>query len=81
MSEDPLGLGPDRNPTRYVGNAPTMYADPTGTTSQVGQEAQDALEAIAGDDSEARSEARRIAQAIGATFRNNMEIGIEKGPT
>ncbi len=30
LSEDPIGLAPDVNPYRYVGNAPTMYTDPTG---------------------------------------------------
>jgi RHS repeat-associated protein len=31
MSQDPLGLGPDSNPYRYVGNSPTNYTDPKGT--------------------------------------------------
>jgi RHS repeat-associated protein len=30
ISEDPLGLGPDSNPYRYVGNGPTNGTDPAG---------------------------------------------------
>jgi hypothetical protein len=30
MSVDPLGLGPDGNPFRYVGNEPTNVTDPSG---------------------------------------------------
>jgi RHS repeat-associated protein len=30
MSEDPIGLGPDSNPRRYVENQPTMLTDPSG---------------------------------------------------
>jgi RHS repeat-associated protein len=30
LSEDPLGLGPDRNPYRYVRNQPTTLTDPSG---------------------------------------------------
>jgi RHS repeat-associated protein len=30
LSQDPLGLGPDSNPYRYVGNAPTDAVDPSG---------------------------------------------------
>jgi RHS repeat-associated protein len=30
LSQDPLGLGPDSNPYRYVGNGPTDEADPSG---------------------------------------------------
>jgi hypothetical protein len=30
VSEDPLGLEPDSNPDRYVGNEPTNGVDPTG---------------------------------------------------
>jgi RHS repeat-associated protein len=29
-SEDPIGLGPDVNPFRYVGNGPTIWVDPDG---------------------------------------------------
>ncbi len=31
MSEDPIGLGPDTNPYRYVGNSPLNGSDPSGT--------------------------------------------------
>jgi RHS repeat-associated protein len=30
VSLDPMGLRPDSNPYRYVGNSPTNYIDPTG---------------------------------------------------
>jgi RHS repeat-associated protein len=30
LSQDPLGLGPDGNPYRYVGNGPTDGTDPSG---------------------------------------------------
>jgi RHS repeat-associated protein len=30
LSQDPLGLGPDSNPYRYVGNGPTDGTDPSG---------------------------------------------------
>ncbi|MBW3540935.1 MAG: hypothetical protein KY476_11745 [Planctomycetes bacterium] len=30
LSLDPLGLGPDTNAYRYVGNSPTNFVDPTG---------------------------------------------------
>src|SRR5439155_8379942 len=30
ISQDPLGLGPDTNPYRYVGNGPVNRTDPTG---------------------------------------------------
>ncbi len=30
LSQDPLGLGPDANPYRYCGNAPTDGTDPSG---------------------------------------------------
>ena len=30
LSEDPIGLGPDVNPYRYVGNSPSNYIDPSG---------------------------------------------------
>ena len=30
LSEDPLGLGPDANPYRYVYNSPPNFTDPTG---------------------------------------------------
>jgi RHS repeat-associated protein len=33
LSQDPLGLGPDSNPYRYVGNGPTDGTDPAGTTT------------------------------------------------
>jgi RHS repeat-associated protein len=32
MSEDMIGLSPDTNPYRYVGNSPTNFADPTGSS-------------------------------------------------
>jgi RHS repeat-associated protein len=31
LSEDPLGLRPDENPRRYVGNDPVNFVDPDGT--------------------------------------------------
>src|SRR5207249_3566830 len=30
LSQDPLGLAPDTNPYRYVGNSPTNATDPSG---------------------------------------------------
>ncbi len=30
LNEDPIGLGPDVNPYRYVGNGPINHADPSG---------------------------------------------------
>ncbi len=30
MSQDPMGLLPDTNPYRYVGNSPTNFVDPSG---------------------------------------------------
>jgi RHS repeat-associated protein len=33
LSRDPLGLAPDVNPYRYVGNSPTNAIDPTGRVS------------------------------------------------
>ena len=30
LTEDPSGLGPDSDPNRYCGNAPTIYVDPSG---------------------------------------------------
>lgn len=30
LSEDPIGLGPDANPYRYVGNSPINFTDPSG---------------------------------------------------
>jgi RHS repeat-associated protein len=30
ISQDPLSLGPDTNPYRYVGNEPTSFTDPNG---------------------------------------------------
>jgi RHS repeat-associated protein len=32
ISQDPLGLGPDSNPYRYVANSPTNFIDPQGTS-------------------------------------------------
>ena len=34
ISEDPLGLAPDTNPGRYVGNSPTNATDPSGLESK-----------------------------------------------
>jgi RHS repeat-associated protein len=34
LSQDPLGLGPDMNPYRYVGNSPTNAIDPGGLQPQ-----------------------------------------------
>jgi RHS repeat-associated protein len=34
--EDPLGLSPDVNPRRYVGNSPTNYVDPSGLDDKPG---------------------------------------------
>src|SRR3974377_117430 len=34
LSQDPLGLGPDANPYRYVGNNPLMHTDPSGLKEQ-----------------------------------------------
>jgi RHS repeat-associated protein len=35
LSQDPLGLGPDSNPYRYVGNEPTNNIDPTGLWEKI----------------------------------------------
>jgi RHS repeat-associated protein len=36
ISQDPLGLAPDPNPYRYVGNGPTDSVDPTGMQTSQG---------------------------------------------
>src|SRR5260370_22280635 len=36
ISQDPLGLGPDSNPYRYVGNAPIDSTDSSGLSTSIG---------------------------------------------
>src|SRR5262249_59515386 len=49
ISQDPLGLGPDANPYRYVGNSAINFIDPTGQQlSLANPQAQWALGILAG---------------------------------
>lgn len=76
LSEDPLGLDPDINSRRYVGNSPLDRVDPTGLEGTSLNTLPDRLEGIARTQA-AREEARRIGQAIVNTYRFNGVLTVQ----
>jgi RHS repeat-associated protein len=83
MQQDPLGLGPDTNPYRYVGNDPTNATDPSGLAPPepppFGQGGE-WLQRIIGDKAaKAAEEAAREAKWLGRFATTARALGAVAG--